>query len=52
MFPEESCEAGNLPLFNGRFAGNSALLPTDVIEFAMLPVKRFWQKTVSLLNVM
>ena len=24
------------------FAGNSALLPSDVIHFAMLPALRFW----------
>ena len=34
------------------FAGNKALLPTDVIDFAMLPAQRFWQETVSLLAVM
>ena len=34
------------------FAGNKALLPTDVVDFAMLPAQRFWQETVSLLAVM
>ena len=34
------------------FAGNSALLPSDVIHFAMLSVQRFWLVTVSLLDVM
>ena len=34
------------------FAGNSALLPFDVIDFAMLPAQRFWRGTVSLLDVM
>ena len=33
-------------------AGNSALLPSDVIDFAMLPTQRFWGETVSLLDVM
>ena len=30
---------------------HSALLPSDVIDFAMLPAKRFWRETVSLLDV-
>ena len=34
------------------FVGNSALLPLDVIDFAMLPFQTFWQETVSLLGVM
>ena len=34
------------------FMGNNALLPSDVIDFAMLPAQRFWQETVSLLDVM
>ena len=34
------------------FAGYSALLPSDVIDFAMLPAQRFWRETVSLLDVM
>ena len=34
------------------FAGSSALLPCDVIDFAMLPAQRFWRETVSLLDVM
>ena len=33
------------------FAGNSALLPSDVVDFAMLPAKRFCRETVSLLDV-
>ena len=43
------CCAGN----GGRrstFAGNSVLLPSDVIDFAMLPAhsaQRFWRETVS-----
>ena len=35
-----------------RFAGNSALLPSDVMDFAILPAKRFWRETVWLLDVM
>ena len=33
------------------FAGNSALLPCDVIDFAMFPAQRCWQETVLLLDV-
>ena len=29
------------------FAGNSELLPSDVIGFSMLPAQRFWRETVS-----
>ena len=30
------------------FAGNIALLPSDVIDFfAMLPAQKFWRETVS-----
>ena len=28
------------------FVGYSALLPSDVIDFAMLPAQRFWRETV------
>ena len=34
------------------FAVNSTLLPSDVIDFAMLPAQRFWQEKASLLDVM
>ena len=34
------------------FAGNSRLLSSDVIVFAMLPAQRFWRETVLLLDVM
>ena len=34
------------------FAGNSALLHSDVIDFAMLPAQIFRRETVSLLDVM
>ena len=51
MFVSTYCKA-----INGRrrltFAGNSALLPSDVIDFEMLPAQRFWRETVSLLDVM
>ena len=30
----------------------TTLLPSDVIDFAMLPAQRFWRETVSLLDVM
>ena len=44
------------PRYNGgrrsTFAGNSALLTSDVIDFATLPEARFWRETVSLLDVM
>ena len=44
------------PRYNGgrrsTFAGNSALLASDVIDFATLPEARFWRETVSLLDVM
>ena len=30
---------------------NSALLPSDVIDFARFPAQRFWRKTVSLLDI-
>ena len=29
-----------------------ALLPSDVIDFAMLPAQRFWRETVSSLDFM
>ena len=34
------------------FAGNSALLPSDVIALAMLLAQRLWREKVSLLDVM
>ena len=44
------------PRCNGRrwstFTGNSALLPSDVIDFAMLTTLKFWRETVSFLGVM
>ena len=33
------------------FTGNIALLPSDVMDFALLPAQRFWQETASLLDV-
>ena len=49
MFPEAkpvTAVAGQHSL------GNSTLLPSDAIDFAMLPSQRFWWETVSLLGVM
>ena len=44
----------NLAINGGHrstFAGNSALLPSDVvIDFAMLLAQRFWRETVSLIE--
>ena len=37
IYENKSCE-------RSAFAGNSALLPFDVIDFAILPAQRFWQK--------
>ena len=34
------------------FADSSALLPSDVIDFAMLPAQRFWREKVWLLDFM
>ena len=39
------------PLWS-TFVGISGLLPSDVIDFAILPTQRFWQETVLLLDVM
>ena len=47
-FIKPSCKGGRW----STFAGNSALLPSDVIHFAMLLAQRFWRETVSLLDVM
>ena len=55
------CKAGNfearnsLNLFGGyqsTLVGNSALFPSDIIDFAMLLAHRLWRETVSLLDVM
>ena len=43
------CENGGR---RSTFAGISALLRSDVIDFAMLPTQRFLRETVSLLDVM
>ena len=32
------------------FTRNIALLPSDVIDFAMLPAQRFWREKVSSLD--
>ena len=34
------------------FADNGPLLPSDVIDFAILPAERLWRETVSLLGVL
>ena len=34
------------------FAGTSALLPSEIADFAILPAQRIWWETVSLLDVM
>ena len=39
IYENKSCERLS-------FAGNSALLPSDVIDFVMLPALRFWRETV------
>ena len=43
------------PRYNGgwlsKFAGNSAQLPSDIINSVMLPAQRFWRETVSSLDV-
>ena len=47
-------EAGNslsLAVNSGRrstLVGNSTMLPSDVIDFAVYPAQRFWRETVSL----
>ena len=46
-FIKPRCNGGR----RSTFAGNSALLHSDVIDFAMLPAQRFWRETVSLLDV-
>ena len=49
MFPE----AKPVTAVAGQHSrGNSTLLPSDAIDFAMLPSQRFWRETVSLLGVM
>ena len=32
--------------------GQHSVLPSDVIDFAMLPARKFWRETVLLLDVM
>ena len=39
---ELRCSGGRRSIF----AGNIAVLPSDVIDFAMLPAQRFWRETV------
>ena len=44
------------PCCNGgrqsTFAGNSALLPSHVLDFAILHAQRFWRETISFLDFM
>ena len=47
-FIKPRCNGGR----RSTFTGNSTLLPSDVIDFAMLPAQRFWRETVSLLDAM
>ena len=47
-FIKPRCNCGR----RSTFTGSSALLPSDVIDFAMLPAQRFWWETVSLLDIM
>ena len=47
-FIKPRCNGGRL----STFAGNSALLPSDVIDLAMLLAQRLWREKVSLLDVM
>ena len=46
-FIKPRCNGGCL----SKFAGNSAQLPSHVINFVMLPAHRFLRETVSLLDV-
>ena len=34
------------------FVGSRVLLPSNIMDFVMLPTQRFWQETVLLLDVM
>ena len=47
-FTKPSCDGSHW----STFAGNSVLLPSDFIDFAMLLTPRFWQETDSLLDFM
>ena len=47
-FIKPRCNGGR----QSTFAGNSALLPSDVIDLAMLLAQRLWREKVSLLDVM
>ena len=46
-FIKPRCNAGRW----SAFAGNSALLLSDVIDFARFPAQRFWRETASLLDI-
>ena len=47
-FKKPCCNGGR----RSTFVGNKGLLPSDVIDFVVLPAQRFWQETVSLSPVM
>ena len=54
LFPENINVSWGETCYGGRrstFAGNSASLPSDAQDFAMLLAQRFWWETVSLLGV-
>ena len=51
MYVAGNFEAENSLIHDGHwstFTGNSALLPSDIIDFAMLPTQGFWRETLSL----
>ena len=56
MFPEAEHWTFNKRRCNGgrwsTFSGHIALLPSDVIDFTILPSQRFWQEKVSSLDFM
>ena len=47
-FIKPRCKGG----CRSTLAGNGALLSSNVIDFAILPARRLWRETVSLLDVM
>ena len=48
----KTCNGNNNDGRRSTFADNSALLPSDVIDFALLPAQRLLAGTVLLLDVM
>ena len=47
-FIKPRCNSGR----RSTFAGNRALRPSDVIDFAMLSAHRFWRETVFIVKLM